>query len=390
MTDRLTVVGGGIGGLTAAIAAAEAGWPVRLLEAKATLGGRAWTTDGPYRANWGPHVVYGDGPLWAWLDERDLIGGVAHAPLVPRLRVRVGGHGRRPPASLFLAARRLTRADAPVERTFRAWAVELVGERDAHRLAAFLGVATFDHDPGRLSAAFANDILRRATAFPPTVRYFPGGWATLVDRLAEHARGLGVEIETGAHVGEMPAAPVVLAVPPPVAATLLDDATVARVTGTTTALLDVGLRRWRTDPYVLSDLDAPGFCETFTVVDPSLAPSGQHLVQTQTGLRPGEELAAAVARLESLLDAGYDHWRARETWRRRARVHHETGALDRPGTTWRDRPAVDRGDGVWLVNDFAAAPGLLSEVSHRAALAVVDGLGTPRRAVRPVRTVRAS
>jgi len=157
MNDRLTVVGGGIGGLTAAIAAAETGWAVRVLESRDRLGGRAWTTDGPYRANWGPHVVYGDGPLWRWLDDRRLTAGVASAPRLPRVRVRCDGRSRRPPVSLFLAVRRLNRADAPVDRTFRDWARDEVGERDADRLAAYLGVATFDHDPGRLSASFAGE-----------------------------------------------------------------------------------------------------------------------------------------------------------------------------------------------------------------------------------------
>jgi hypothetical protein len=33
-------------------------------------------------------------------------------------------------------------------------------------------------------------------------------------------------------------------------------------------------------------------------------------------------------------------------------------ALDLPGQTWRDRAAVSRGDGVWLVGDWVAAPGI--------------------------------
>jgi hypothetical protein len=130
---------------------------------------------------------------------------------------------------------------------------------------------------------------------------------------------------------------------------------------------------------VVSDLDASGFCETFTKADPSLAPKGEHLVQTQAGMRPGETLEDAVLRLEALVDVGFDGWRDRETWRRRARIHDETGALDLPGRTWRDRPAVRRGDDVWLVNDAVAAPGLLSEVSHHAALAAVAELGVPGR-----------
>ena len=36
--------------------------------------------------------------------------------------------------------------------------------------------------------------------------------------------------------------------------------------------------------------------------------------------------------------------------------------------SWRDRPAIDRGDGVFLAGDMVAAPGLLSEVSWASAV----------------------
>lgn len=380
MSDQLTIVGGGIGGLTAAVAAAEAGWRVRLHEAHTQLGGRARTAAAPFLANWGPHVVYGDGLLWRWLEERGLTTGARGAPRSARLVLRIDGEGRRvPPAGLVRALLQLRRADAPVDRSFRDWAGERVGEAHAARVAAFMGVATFDHDPGRLSAAFVQERLVRATAFPPTVRYFPRGWATIIARLARRARDLGVTIETGAPVDALPPGPTILAVPMRVASTLLGRVVDGEWEGTTTALLDVGLHRRRDDPYVLSDLDAPGFCETFTRPDPSLAPAGMHLVQTQAGMRPAETLEAAVARIEALLDAGYRDWRGRETRRRRARVRDESGALDLPGRTWRDRPSVHQGDDVAIVNDCVAAPGLLSEVSHAAALHAVAGLGAAGR-----------
>lgn len=56
------------------------------------------------------------------------------------------------------------------------------------------------------------------------------------------------------------------------------------------------------------------------------------------------------------------------TWRRRQVMDARSGALDMPGKTWRDRPAVDRGDGVFLAGDMVAAPGLLAEVSLTSAL----------------------
>jgi phytoene dehydrogenase-like protein len=367
-------VGGGIGGVTAAIAAAEAGWAVTLLEARSSLGGRARTSDAPFRANWGPHVVYQDGPMWRWLAARGLAEPAAHPPKVMNIVFRVDGARHHvPPIALIRALHRVNNSDAPVERTFFEWATNLVGGTQARRLANFAGVATFDHDPGRLSAAFVRERIRRATVFPPTTRYIPGGWATLATRMADHARLLGVEIETGARVDTVPEPPVVLAVPLAAARAITGDSTL-RPTGTRTALLDVGLAGGRRPPFAVSDLDGSGWVETFSIPDPSVAPPGHHLLQAQAGMRDGEHLDDAIARLETLLDVGIPDWRNREVWRRRARVENESGALDLPGTTWSDRPAIDRGDGVFLVGDMVAAPGVLAEVSHEAACRAIAGL----------------
>jgi hypothetical protein len=45
-----------------------------------------------------------------------------------------------------------------------------------------------------------------------------------------------------------------------------------------------------------------------------------------------------------------------------------TGAVDIPDTSWRDRPSIDRGGGIYLVGDRVAAPGLLSEVSLNSGI----------------------
>ncbi|MHB8463213.1 MAG: NAD(P)-binding protein [Acidimicrobiales bacterium] len=374
MHTHLTIVGGGLGGLVAAIAAREAGLDVTLHEARKDLGGRARTTAPPHRANWGPHVVYGDGPLWAWLDARGLARPARRARIA-RVVFRVDGRARNmPPRRVVTGVLRLRRAEAPVDESFRDWAGDRLGDpATAARIANLMGVATFDHDPGRLSAAFVNERLRRATSLPPSVRYIPGGWGTLIDRLAEHARGLGARIETNSPVDHLLPAPVVLAVPLARAAELLDDPALTW-TGTRTALLDVAVTRRRSDPFVVSDLDASGWVETYSIPDPSLAPKGEHLVQAQAGLRPAETLEQGVARLEALLDTGFTGWRDRETWRRRMTITDESGALDLPGTTWRDRPQPDRGDGVHVVGDMVAAPGLLSEVTHNAAVEAVARL----------------
>ncbi|MBV9003610.1 MAG: NAD(P)-binding protein, partial [Solirubrobacterales bacterium] len=71
--NEITVTGGGVAGLTAAITCAEGGAGVRLFEAHETLGGRARSTDGSYKANLGPHAIYRGGVLWDWLSARGLM-----------------------------------------------------------------------------------------------------------------------------------------------------------------------------------------------------------------------------------------------------------------------------------------------------------------------------
>jgi hypothetical protein len=49
-------------------------------------------------------------------------------------------------------------------------------------------------------------------------------------------------------------------------------------------------------------------------------------------------------------------------------MHGRHGAVDPPGTTWHDRPGIERGNRVFLAGDMVAAPGLLSEVAFTSAI----------------------
>jgi phytoene dehydrogenase-like protein len=360
---RVTVVGGGLAGLCAAITVAEGGASVRLLEAHDALGGRARSTGGPYKANFGPHVIYKDGPLWAWLAERELLPSYAGLPLAG-IRFRWQGAIRRtPPLGTVPAVLRLRGREAPVDQDFRSWVASHADQRTAAMLSAAAGVYTFHHDPGELSAAFVwKHSVRVLLSPPPTARYLVGGWSSLVEALEARARRLGVEIETGQAVDALPGAPVIVATELSQARDLLGDDSLDWPSGHTVCI-DLGFEHRRGDPFVVSDLDEAGWIERYTATDPSLAPEGEELVQAQMPVRPGESADQAGLRLERLLDASLPNRRERQTWHRRQVMLARTGALDRPGQTWRDRPAVDRGNGAYLAGDMVAAPGLLSEVA---------------------------
>jgi phytoene dehydrogenase-like protein len=381
--DRVTIVGGGIAGLTAAIACAEGGAAVSLLEARSALGGRARSSDGPYKTNCGPHVLYKDGPFWGWLAERKLLPPYAGLPLAG-VKLRWAGEIRRtPPLAALPSVLRMRGREAPVDMDFRTWATEHTDERTAAMLSAGAGVYTFHHDPGELSAAFVwKRTVRTLLSPPPSARYAIGGWGSLVAALELRARELGVAIETSHSVRELPPGPTIVATELSEARELLGDDSIAWTSGHTVCL-DLGLRRRRGDPFVVSDMDEAGWIERFSAADRTLAPKGEELVQAQMPVRPGESTEQAAARLERLLDASLPQWRERETWRRRQVFAGRSGALDMPGTTWQDRPAVDRGDGVFLAGDMVAAPGLLSEVAWASAIEASRLALEPAGASRP-------
>ncbi|MFE1550868.1 NAD(P)-binding protein [Streptomyces sp. NPDC058718] len=372
---KLTIIGGGFAGLTAAITAAEAGAKVTVYEAHRTPGGRARTAEGPYRTNEGPHALYKGGPHWTWLKQRGLLGPLAPLPPAEALRLRFHRDGalrRTPPLGLLRQTLRGA-AQAPVDLDFRTWVTGLAGERTAREAAAYSAVALFHHDPGSLSARFVQERLHRAGSLPPEAHYIRGGWGQLIERMVARAWEMGVRIETSSRVDSLPLdeGPVVVATALPAAARLLGDPSLTWDSGRT-VLVDLALETRKGDPFAISDLDAPGWIERFTAQDPSLAPAGQQLVQAQLPIGPGESKADGIAHAERLLDRGFPGWRERTVWLRESVSQGRTGAVDRPGTTWRDRPAIDRGDGVYLVGDQVAAPGVLSEVSFSSAIEAVS------------------
>jgi phytoene dehydrogenase-like protein len=376
---EVTVIGRGLGGLAAAITAAEGGASVTLHEAHRTLGGRWRSTPvrrkaaaahlsedaRVFRAHEGPHVIYRDGPTWAWLRQRGLLGVNCRVPIGAIARFRFWHEGRlqRVPPRGFLQALRISRRpDVPIDQSFRTWASGLVGEEAAEMGASASGVGVFHHDPGALSAAFVAERLARVYSVPPPASYRQGSWGAMFEAIGAYARKLGVIIELGSRASSIGAGITIVATELESARALLGDNSLEWPSGRT-ALLDLGVKRDRRDLFVVSDLDTCGWLENFTMPDPTIAPAGEHLVQMQMPIDSQAAKADGVARLEIIVDQALPGWRERTTYRLESLANARTGAVDLPGTSWRDRPAIDRGDGVYLVGDRVAAPGLLSEVS---------------------------
>lgn len=336
-------------------------------------------------------MFYADGPHWTWLAERGLLRGLGR-PSMSALRraggFRVGGRLRlRPPAGLLrMVAHR--RRPAPVDRDFLGWATEIYGEPAARAAANAISVVTYDADTGRLSAAFVWRLLHRVFApRPPAVRWVRGGWQTVLDRLADRTQELGVRIEAGSRVTELPDGPTIVATELSSARQLLGDDGLRGTSGHC-VLLDLAVWKGARDSFIVFDADEGGFHECYTAQDPTIAPAAEDLYQLDMPVRAGERPAEAHRRLEALTDLAVPEWRERVIWQRTGTARGRTGALDLPGTTWRDRPAVARGDDVFLAGDMVAAPGMRGEISInsalRAAAGALDaagiGRGTPARA----------
>ncbi|MBF6175033.1 NAD(P)-binding protein [Nocardia blacklockiae] len=375
MNAHLTVIGGGLAGLTAAIAAAETGVPVRLFEAHHRLGGRGRATPPPYVVHEGAHVFYADGPHYAWLKRHGFVSDLGWPGIGgwARLGFRAGGRIRKVPPPGMIRAQASTGTKAPVDVEFHSWAASRWGEHTATQLANAISVVTYDAETGGLSAAFVWGLIRRVFGpAVPAVRWVRGGWQHVIDDMTTRATELGVRIETGARIDEVPTGgPVIVATDLHAARRLLGDPALDWRSGHT-ALLDIAVTASRRDRTLVFDLDEGGFHESYTMQDDTVAPAGESLYQLQMPIRAGESAPDAHRRLEAFADLTIPDRRSRTTFHRTATARNRTGALDLPGHTWHDRPAIDRGDDVYLVGDMVAAPGMRGEISINSALIAAD------------------
>lgn len=165
---RVTVVGGGIAGLVAAIACAETGLSVVLYEARPDVGGRARSTAGQWQANFGPHALCSRRSNWRWLKQRGLLPDTAW---IPPTGSSFHYHGKlhwTPPLPLQVSIAKAWKS-APADLSFSEWGAAALGRRATRWIAKLAGASfSYHHDPGRLSAAFVWDRIRWLF-IPPSV-----------------------------------------------------------------------------------------------------------------------------------------------------------------------------------------------------------------------------
>jgi len=360
MTE-ISIIGGGIAGLVAAITVAEQSGSAVLYEAIPRLGGRARTEEAPYRTNLGPHALY-HGAFTDWLMATEIFPA-SHPPKKSVFKLARDNRVRLLPLALLPMLRTLKR-EAPIDLDYHSWAHQQMSRRGAEAAIGFASLPTFHGDPGSLSAAFVHERLQRSFA-NPSVSYVGGGFGAIIHALATHAETLGVRIETGEKCKELPDGPVIVATDLRAARRLLDDPTIDWPTPRT-AIFDLAIEPNKKDRTAVLDLDRGVYISDYSAYDRSLAPAGQHLYQCCAGLREGEELASGLDRIRAVLDLAIPDWQSRTLWKRQG-LSEGAGAADPPGTSWRDRPAIDRGHDRWLVGDRVAAPGILSEISFASA-----------------------
>jgi len=368
--QEVTIVGAGLSGLIAAIHVAEGGGQVVLHEAGSKPGGRARTDESDHRVNLGPHALYHRGDFGTWLRRTALVPPVRHSS-VTGLRILHNKRARRVVAGLFRVLRSGGRP-APVDESYGSWATREFGVEFARLASGFASLPTYHPDPGSLSAAFVQERIARSAEWRP-VWYIDGGWIRLIERLVARAEELGVRIVTHSKLSRLPAGPCVVATELSSAAKLLDEPDLTWPSPSH-ALLDVAIRRRAFDPTAVLDVDEHAYISNYSAGDGSVAPPGESLLQGVTGIRDGEAPDAARQRIYGLLDAGFKNWRDRVLWERKGVTREMVGPCDPPGTSWRDRPSIDRGNGRWLIGDHVAAPGILSETCFESARIAARGV----------------
>lgn len=391
------VVGGGPAGLVAAGRLARGGASTTLLEAGGGLGGRAASERrGGFDLNQGPHALYVGGPAMRELRAMGIDLPRWNPTSHRSVFVRGGRPARLPGGSLavarWLAGVARSRPEELSELSAGEWLRRsLPSARARASAAALVRVTTFVADQDALSADVAATQLKMG--FLPGVRYLRGGWQSLVDALAARAESDGATLRTRTAVralerrsgggwaveldGETLKADVlvVAAGGPEAFAKLLGDRSPAPPgPPAELSVLDIGLKSLpRRGRRFALGIDAPTYLSRHSPPDHR---DGTLLSLASYARQPRD-------RLEAMADAVQPGWRERVTLQRFLPRMVAVSATASPATGGlRGRPAVERGEGLYLAGDWLGPEGWLVDAAiasgaAAAAAALRDPVAVP-------------
>jgi phytoene dehydrogenase-like protein len=394
-TEQFIVVGGGIAGLTAAVALAQKGCNVTVYEQSRHFGGRAATQhqDG-FSLNLGPHALYRNGPFYKALCQWQIpfsgkpprlasdayLIASGRKYLFPTDGAKLFLTGALSIAQKFAAARALQLltarrniVDEPL--SMRQWLDANVRPGRARELTeAIVRVSTYCND---LSLLSANAALRQVQfALKNGVMYVDGGWETLVKGLFRKAESLGAKLSAGMPVErvtqgsvqladgrQLDSAGTILATTPDAVERL----TGIRLSGLSPiriACLDLGLESLpaKYGRFALG-LDRPFYLSMHSAFA-SLAPAGGALIHLGKYLGANED--GTREELENLADLVLSGWRDRVKVARF--LPNMTVSYAVP--TCQGRPAVNAIPipGVALAGDWVGNEGMLADAAVASAL----------------------
>ncbi len=397
------IVGGGLGGLTAAAELALGGLPVVLLESANELGGRAKTrSSGGFHFNLGPRALYVKGAGKAILDRLG-VKYRGHRPPLKQGHALVKGELSSLPMGLWslmsnpwLSWRerfevagflgRLPKLDTKTlaDRTVAQWLDDSFRFPMSRRLIeALLRLTTYCRDFDHMGAEVA--VRQLKLGLSSSVLYLDGGWETLVQGLRDLAFRSGVRIETGRKVTRVAmtdrgpmvetadgssrlAAAVVLAVGPDQADRLTESklpecARNARAAHPVyAACLDVALSRLpRPERLFAQGIDSPYYLSVHSAAA-DLAPEGGALVHVLRYLAADESPTREQIRqeLEGILDLTQPGWCEHLVEHQllpKMRVCHDIPGPGRP------RTIGQVGEKIFVAGDWVGEEGLLADTA---------------------------
>ncbi|HYD47537.1 MAG TPA: NAD(P)/FAD-dependent oxidoreductase [Terriglobales bacterium] len=423
----VVVIGGGLGGLTAAAYLARSGASVTVCEKARGLGGRAAThQEHGFLWNLGPHALYAGSEGIRALRELEVpfrghkpsatgaygvYRGRKHAlpggPVSLLITGLLGVKGKLEIARLLGSLPKLEVAKA-TGQSVAEWLLANVRDEVARALVqALFRVSTYANAPKLQDAGTALHQLQLALS--DGVLYLDGGWQTLVDGLRERAVSAGASLVTGARVAELEhrhgiveavrladgrrivTDAVVIAGSPGDAAALLPQSERAQAWAkqlipVKAACLDLALRRLPQPRATFAlGIDQPLYLSVHSAVA-GLAPEGNATVHVAKYLPCGADSEAKSdrAELEALMDTVQPGWRGElvaDRFLPSMVVTHALVTADMNG--YRGRPAAELDDlsGVYLAGDWVGSQGMLADATIASGRAVAQQIALRRRQV---------